>query len=158
NPGMGGTISWKELADRVAVTYQNVPQYATATPNSFQIELFFDGRLRLTFLTLNCLNNLVGLSAGAGVPAGFQESDFSAYRLCPPTPPPLTSQPAGVQVKPGTNVSLTVAANGSSPLQFHWRKNGATLSDGGNVVGAATTTLKLSSVTESDSGQYSVIV
>src|SRR5262249_48167208 len=50
NRGMGGTISWKELGARVAVTYQDVPQYAAATPNSFQIELFFDGRLRLTYL------------------------------------------------------------------------------------------------------------
>src|SRR5262249_48824905 len=64
NPAVGGTISWKQMEDRVAVTYQNVPQYGYSTPNSFQIEMFFDGRLRLTYLALNCSNNLVGLSAG----------------------------------------------------------------------------------------------
>src|SRR3954466_14452822 len=61
NPGSAGTVSWLQLSNRVAVTFQNVPQYGFTTPNNFQAELFFDGRIRLTWLNITTLNNLVGL-------------------------------------------------------------------------------------------------
>jgi len=48
DPTSGGAVSWKQLSDRVAVTYLNVPEYQRTNGNSFQIELFFDGTLRLT--------------------------------------------------------------------------------------------------------------
>ena len=66
NPGVSGTVSWKQLTDRVAVTFQGVYVYGTTLPNSFQIEMFFDGRIRLTYLTITGLYNLVGLSARTG--------------------------------------------------------------------------------------------
>jgi hypothetical protein len=49
----------------------------------FQIELFFDGRIRITHLGLGSSGGLIGLSRGQGVPADFVESDFTAYGLCP---------------------------------------------------------------------------
>jgi len=82
NPGAGGTISWKQLSDRVVVTYQNVPEYGTTDMNSFQMELFYDGRIRLTCLEIDATDGLAGLSAGMGVPVNFQESDFSTYGVC----------------------------------------------------------------------------
>jgi hypothetical protein len=95
NPGAGGTVSWKQLTDRAAVTFQGVYVYGTALPNSFQIEMFFDGRIRLTWLTITGLYNLVGLSAGQGVPAGFIESDFSSYFVCPPPDDLVVTPPGG---------------------------------------------------------------
>ncbi len=83
NPGAGGTVSWKQSADRVAVTYANVPEWGAATTNSFQIEMFFDGRIRLTYLDVAATDGLAGLSAGQGVPADFAESDLTAYGSCP---------------------------------------------------------------------------
>jgi hypothetical protein len=88
DPTVGGTISWKQLPDRVAVTYQAVPSYGAANqPNSFQIELFFDGRIHVTYLSLNAPDGLVGLSAGLGQPINFALSDFSAYPGCVYPPP-----------------------------------------------------------------------
>jgi uncharacterized repeat protein (TIGR01451 family) len=91
-PGDGGSVSWKELSNRVAVTFQNVPEYGTSDQNSFQIEMFFNGRIRLTWLALAARDGLAGLSAGTGVPVGFLESDLSSYGSC--VPPLLVNIPA----------------------------------------------------------------
>jgi hypothetical protein len=45
NPNVQGSVSWKQLADRVAVTWLDVPEYSTTNHNTFQIEMFFDGRI-----------------------------------------------------------------------------------------------------------------
>ncbi len=76
--------SWKELNDRVVVTFENIVSLLTTTPdrNSFQMELFYDGRIRFTYLKLDIRTGIVGLSRGMGVPPGFVESDFSAYPIC----------------------------------------------------------------------------
>jgi uncharacterized repeat protein (TIGR03803 family) len=84
-PPYGGTISWKQLGDRLAVTFQSVPAISSSTnTNSFQFELFFDGRIRVTYLALSQSSALVGLSAGTGMPLNFVASDFSSYSSCPP--------------------------------------------------------------------------
>jgi hypothetical protein len=80
DPSAGGSISWRQLADGVAVTFQNVPEKGTTNSNSFQVEIFFDGAIRITWLGVQASNVLVGLSAGPGqVPTGFVQSDLSAY-------------------------------------------------------------------------------
>jgi hypothetical protein len=81
NPSTAGTVSWRQLSDRVAVTYQNVPQFGTTNANSFQIEMFFDGRIRITCLAIAATEGLIGLSRGLGLPGDFAESDFSTYPL-----------------------------------------------------------------------------
>jgi hypothetical protein len=83
NPGAQGTVSWRQLDDRAAVTFQNVPEYGSSSGNTFQTELFFDGRIRFTWLNIPCNDVLVGLSRGAGVPSDFIASDISAARRCP---------------------------------------------------------------------------
>ena len=125
NPGAGGTVSWKQLTDRVAVTYQGIYEYGTTLPNSFQIEMFFDGRIQLTYLTINCLYNLVGLSAGQGVPAGFIESDFSSYSICPPpdvlvVTPPVGFASQGYQGGPFTPSSTTYTLNNADTNPLDW--------------------------------------
>ena len=42
NPNSGGTISYRRLADRIAVTYLNVPEYSATGANTFQFELYYD--------------------------------------------------------------------------------------------------------------------
>ena len=71
-PGTGGTISWRQLADRIAVTWQGVPEYGTTNSNNFQIELFFDGRIRITCLGIAATDGLIGLSQGLGTPVDFR--------------------------------------------------------------------------------------
>ncbi|MBI3872669.1 MAG: trypsin-like peptidase domain-containing protein [candidate division Zixibacteria bacterium] len=81
-PPTGGTISRKQLADRAVVTWQNVPEFTTditGDTNSFQIEMFFDGKIAITFLRIDAHDGLTGLSRGNGLPGDFAESDLSAY-------------------------------------------------------------------------------
>ena len=84
NPGAGGTMNIRQTSDRLAVTYQNVPEFGATNRNSFQIEMFFDGRIRITYLQIDALDGLVGLSQGNGVPINFIESDFTSYPACGP--------------------------------------------------------------------------
>jgi hypothetical protein len=59
-----GTISKKELPDRLVITYQNVSELEVTNQNSFQCEMFYDGRIRMTWLNIAAVDGLVGLSAG----------------------------------------------------------------------------------------------
>jgi subtilisin family serine protease len=77
-----GTVSWIQLADRVAVTFEDVPEYGSSEGNTFQIEMFFDGRIVLSYLGISAEDGLVGLSEGEGTPAGFTASDLSRYDHC----------------------------------------------------------------------------
>ncbi len=88
NPSSGGQVSWKYMIDRVAVTWQNVPEYNSSNPNTFQIELFYDGNIRLSWLVIGAESGIVGLSDGLGVPPDFQETDLSELFTSPPPPPP----------------------------------------------------------------------
>ncbi len=87
NPAAGGTISWKATADRVAVTWQSVPEYGTSDSNTFQIEMLFNGEIHITWIGIDSPDSIVGLSAGGGVPSDYVESDLSASFDCagPPT-------------------------------------------------------------------------
>jgi hypothetical protein len=82
NPLTGGEVSWRQLPDRIAVTWQRVPEYGKNNQNTFQIELFQDGRVRLTWLNVEARLGQVGFSRGEGIPLGLIESDFSAYPVC----------------------------------------------------------------------------
>lgn len=78
----GGSVSWLQMEDRVAITFSNAWEFSSGNYNNFQFELFHDGRIRLTHLALGTPNGLVGLSRGTGIPTGFLESDLSNYGSC----------------------------------------------------------------------------
>jgi hypothetical protein len=82
NPSVAGTVSWKQTADRIAVTYQDVPELGSELGNSFQLELFFDGRVGITLLEISAEDGLAGLSEGLGVPPEFTEMDLSGMPSC----------------------------------------------------------------------------
>ena len=84
DPSHAGSISWKLLEDRLAVTWDEVPPFGTPGGNTMQVEWFLDSRIRLAWLDLAAMDGLAGLSRGGGVPAGFSESDLSAYGSCSP--------------------------------------------------------------------------
>jgi hypothetical protein len=88
NPATGGQISWKLFSNLVCVTYSNVPEFFDFGQNSFQIEMFSDGRIRITHLNRTAFDGLVGLSAGGGTPVGFMESNLNGYELCDMATPP----------------------------------------------------------------------
>lgn len=82
NPEQSGTVSWKQMADRVAVTWQNIPEYNSGNANTFQVEMYFDGRIRLAWLEVEVQDGIVGLSEGLGIPLDFWETDLSEYTQC----------------------------------------------------------------------------
>jgi subtilisin family serine protease len=86
-PANAQSISFKQLEDRVAVTFNGVPIFGDKTTKiSFQIELFFgDGSIRITWLKLAAVAGVAGLSEGYGLPEElFKQSDFRAYPICWP--------------------------------------------------------------------------
>lgn len=67
-------------------------------------------------------------------------------------PPVITTQPQSQSVTVGANVNFSVAASGTSPLSYQWRRNGV------NVNGATSATLSLTGVTTNQAGNYTCVV
>jgi hypothetical protein len=66
--------------------------------------------------------------------------------------PGIATQPANSTNVVGTTASFTVVANGSDPLIYQWKKNGA------NITGATDTNCLIINVQTNDTGVYSVVV
>ena len=67
-------------------------------------------------------------------------------------PPSITLHPADQTVRPGTNVTFTVTADGTAPLAYQWRF-------GPNPIpGSTNFSLTLSNVSAASAGSYSVLV
>lgn len=86
NPPDDECISYKNLSDRVVVTFEEVLLYGDKdAKNSFQVEMFYvDGTICITWLDIAETRVLAGLSEGYGVPPLFLESDLSEYVPCWP--------------------------------------------------------------------------
>jgi hypothetical protein len=124
NPSAAGKVSWKQLTDRAAISYEAVPIFGSSTQtNSFQIELFFDGRIRITYLSLSAPGGLAGLSAGAGQPANFVPSDFTTYSTCTPEPPSILVPPVDQTVPSGSSATFTISVGGTPPFSYSWLLN-----------------------------------
>ena len=67
-------------------------------------------------------------------------------------PPSITQQPANQTVAAASQVRLEVTANGSAPLGFQWKLNGA------NLVGATSPNLLIANAQASDGGNYHVVI
>ncbi len=87
-PSYRGAVLVQQLTDRFVATYNNVPVYAAGgiyaqqNGHTFQVELFFDGTIRITWQGLFTDSAIVGLSPGTGVPAKFESDDFSTLQSC----------------------------------------------------------------------------
>jgi hypothetical protein len=81
NPSVGGQVRVEQQADRAVVSFVNVPEYSTSNQNNFQIEMFFSGVIRITYLNVASNDSVVGVSAGAGTPTGFVETDLSGVPM-----------------------------------------------------------------------------
>ena len=102
------------------------------------------------------INSVSAANAGmyrVAVSNAFGPTTYSEWAmLAIQSPPVITQQPESVLTASGTNVSFTVAASGSGPFTYQWRKNGIALAGMTNV------TLDLFDVQIPDSGDYSVLV
>jgi hypothetical protein len=66
--------------------------------------------------------------------------------------PRILSQPHGMTVQEGTNVTFSVAAQGAAAISYQW------LARGGPLTGATNASLLLEGVQEADAGEYQVAV
>ncbi len=72
--------------------------------------------------------------------------------------PFIAVPPANRAGPAGATVSFTVTAAGTTPFTYQWLKNGANLTDGGNVSGSGSATLTLTNIQTGDAGNYQVAV
>lgn len=72
--------------------------------------------------------------------------------------PVIVQQPSDVAAPPDGRAEFRVMVAGSEPLTFHWRFEGANLSDGGPYSGAHTPSLRVEPVNVLVEGAYDVVV
>ncbi len=108
NPSSAGSVSWKQLADRVVVTWLNVPEYNTSNSNTFQIEMRFDGTIVISYLSIAASDGLAGLSKGNGVDPDYYPSDLSGLGACGPKPP--VAQSASYETEMGQEFEIVLSA------------------------------------------------
>ena len=88
NPEAGGEVYSERLSDRSVVTFVDVPEYSgdgdylSENKHTFQMEIFFNGVLRVTWLDVFTTTAVVGLSAGFGAPEGFSSSNLTGLMDC----------------------------------------------------------------------------
>lgn len=70
----------------------------------------------------------------------------------------FTSAPANTSAGVGSTATLSVGVAGPGTFSYQWSKNGSDLSNGGNIAGATSSALTLSSLALADSGTYKVTV
>ncbi|WP_415909992.1 MBG domain-containing protein [Oleiharenicola sp. Vm1] len=97
-------------------------------------------------------DKVTDLASGTLHPAANYVTSFSTSL---PVAPAITTAPVAQTVAAGDTASFTVAASGSSPLTYQWRKNGTAIS--GNAT-ATSAILTLANVQPGDAGSYDVVV
>ena len=125
-PNMGGEAWMRMLDDRVVITYENMPSWPDSVPtlnvglSSVQVELFYNGKIRMTYLELGVSEAVVGLSDGNGAPrdpslefAGLEQVlNLTDLTGLPRVESRLSINPvAPVIAQAGERVSFTVETN-----------------------------------------------
>jgi hypothetical protein len=108
-PPQGGTVSWRQLADRAAVTWLNVTEYNGSNQNTLQIEMYFNGDIRITCLNIAASDGIAGLSEGQGLSPDYLETDLSEADSCGPQPPQAWD--LGVVVEENSLTTITLPAS-----------------------------------------------
>jgi hypothetical protein len=70
----------------------------------------------------------------------------------------ITLQPQSQTVEAGGRVAFNVTATGAEPLSYQWLQDQAPLSNGDNISGAISATLTLTSVTQTNAGDCTVVI
>jgi Bacterial Ig domain/Putative Ig domain/Immunoglobulin domain len=126
------TYQWKK--NGAAIAGANSPSYtASSTTNS-------ESGTQFSVVVSNSAGNATSNTATLTV---------SAAAIAPS----ITAQPASQTVTAGQTATFSVAATGTAPLTYQWKKNGAA------IAGANSSSYTVSSTTSSESGeQFSVVV
>ncbi len=81
DPGAAGSVTFDELPDRVAVSFDSVPEvdpvtYEAVGSNSFQAVLWNDGHIDLAWIDVSCTDGLVGVGDGSAIATIPSETDL----------------------------------------------------------------------------------
>ena len=68
------------------------------------------------------------------------------------SPPQIKNEPSSQTVSPGNNVTLSVEAEGSSPLNFQWRHDNETM------LGVTNASMTLTNIQPTQSGSYQAVI
>ncbi|NBR85440.1 MAG: hypothetical protein EBT61_08025 [Verrucomicrobia bacterium] len=74
------------------------------------------------------------------------------------TPPVITTQPTNQVVLSNSTVQLTVAATGTVPLSYQWRKGGVNLTTNAVTFGINTAQLTIYNFSDTNAGDYTVVI
>jgi len=73
-------------------------------------------------------------------------------------PPTITTPPVTLSINQGQTLNLSVVADGTPTLTYVWKRNGATVNDGGRISGTTTANLVINNAVVADAGSYTVTV
>jgi len=103
-------------------------------------------------------------TTGAGASTSFDFDNVSLTAVTPAVPPSITNEPVSQVVSPGSTVTLTVGASGSSPLSYQWKAGAvgsgtySNLVNGSIFSGATSNVLTIPNATTNQAADYVVVV
>ncbi len=117
SPQTEGRVWGKVTDEKFVITFQEVPMRSSFPPigNNVQVELFYNGQIRITYLTVNGQGAIVGISDGNGVPLDPDDSSgrtLLTSKLSTFTAPPaLSLDPIPIQRgNEGEEITFTASA------------------------------------------------
>jgi hypothetical protein len=106
--GHGGLVSWKQLDDRAVVTWEDIPEFYDDGSNTFQIEMYFNGKIVISYEAISADDGIAGLSAGNGLDPDFYETDLSDMGPCGPPDCNNNGVPDDQDIAGGTSLDCNV--------------------------------------------------
>jgi uncharacterized repeat protein (TIGR03803 family) len=101
--------------------------------------------------------NFYGTTYSGGVTnSAYPFGMGTVFRLL--LPPAVLSQPISQSKAVGATVLFQVGVTSLNQVTYQWQKNGTNLTNNGNVVGATTSMLTISDVSQDAAANYSVVV
>jgi len=130
DPSEGGTMYREQLADRYVVTWQQVPEWSQTDSTTMQLELFFAGGIRMTYLEVEADSGVSGLSEGIGLTVVEEYNDFTASIDCALFESveflPFVTGPYWAET--GQSATLYARSSGLGPdIDYAWTFNGASV-------------------------------
>jgi V8-like Glu-specific endopeptidase len=93
NPASAGDVYFDTFPGRAVITWAGIPEFGTTNSNTFQVQIFSNGNVRLSYQSMAAGDGLVGYSPGGGV-----------------------SDPGAIDITSAVPFST---GSGGSPLQFN---------------------------------------
>lgn len=110
------------------------------------------GATSATLVLTDVQTSLVGEKFSCVVSNGSLSKQTNGCELITLSPPSLSQSPASASAPAGGAVSFRVAATGTSPFRYQWKKAGT------DIAGATDDFLRLTNLQASDASSYTVVV